>query len=182
MESGFSEVLNLQEDYRRLQGQRYSFHNLFLMVLMGTACGYGGCRPLGNFVASRKEILQSMLDLPHGVPSYGTFHNFFKGLAHEALIRGFNLWASQFVDMEEKEVLNGDGKALRSRVIAGSNSGQNFSQVVSLFCKRSGLVVALGGYQNKKESEIEVMKTLLQWVKGKGVIFSLDALDCQKKP
>lgn len=136
---------------------------------------------MGNFVASRKETLTAMLDLPHGVPSYGTFYNFFKSINTETLIRGFNLWASQFVVMEEEEVLNGDGKALRSTVVEGNSSGQNFSQVVSLFCKRLGLVVALDAHQNKKESEIAVMNTLLEWVKDKGVIFTLDALHCQKK-
>jgi hypothetical protein len=139
LETGFSEVMSLQQDYRRQQGQRHSFHNLFLMTLMGFACGYGGYRPLGNFVASRKEILTAMLDLAHGVPSYGTFYNFFKSINTETLIRGFNLWASQFVVMEEEEILNGDGKALRSTVVEGNGSGQNFSQVVSLFCKRLGL-------------------------------------------
>jgi DDE_Tnp_1-associated len=181
LETGFSSVITLQQDYRRTQGQRFSFHNLFLMTLMGFACGYGGCRPLGNFVASRKEILEELLDLAHGVPSYGTFHNFFKNIDTEALIRGFNLWASKFVQMEEEEVLNGDGKALRSTVVEGNGSGQNFSQVVSLFCKRLGLVVALEAHQNKKESEIAVIRTLLAWVKDKGVVFTLDALHCQKK-
>jgi hypothetical protein len=72
----------------------------------------------------------------------------------EALIRSFNLWASKFVQMEAEEVLNGDGKALRSTVAERQGSGQNFSQVVSLFCKRLGLVVDSEAHQTLTLNEL----------------------------
>jgi hypothetical protein len=54
--------------------------------------------------------------------------------------------------------------------------------VVSIFCQKVGLTIAIAHYLNKKENETTVLLTLLlDNLRNKGVMLTLDALRCQKK-
>lgn len=75
----------------------------------------------------------------------------------------------------------GDGQALRSTVTNAVTSAQSFSSVVSLYCQRTGLTLAVRDYQSSKSHEGFVLRELLDHLRDRGVIVTLDALHCQKK-
>jgi hypothetical protein len=58
---------------------------------------------------------------------------------------------------------------------------QNFVSVVSVFAHNRGQVLGLDKLENKKGSEITTVQNLIAALDIQGVVFSLDALHCQKK-
>jgi hypothetical protein len=58
---------------------------------------------------------------------------------------------------------------------------QNFVSIVSVFAEKRGLVLGLTKLENKKDSEINTVQNLIAVLDIEGVVFSLDALHCQKK-
>lgn len=79
------------------------------------------------------------------------------------------------------ECLSMDGKSLSSTLTGHTESFQNFVGVVSLYRHRHRLVIAQTDYQNKLESEISVVQSLLETLGLSGVTVTFDALHCQKK-
>lgn len=97
------------------------------------------------------------------------------------MIEAFNKWTSNYVPLKKGEAVSGDGKALVSTVTNAHSEHQNFQAIVSLFCQQSGLVYAVEEYKNKKASEANVVRFLLDKLEGMGLNIFLDALHCQKK-
>jgi hypothetical protein len=56
------------------------------------------------------------------------------------------------------------------------------SHVVSLFSHQKGLVLGVKVMENKKKSEMVTIQELLESLDLKGLVFTFDALHCQKKP
>jgi hypothetical protein len=95
--------------------------------------------------------------------------------------RVFNSWANQYIELSESEWLATDGKSIKATVVDYSNAYQTFVSVVSMFSSKQGLVVGLQTMNNKQTSEIATVQNLIAALDLKGVVFSFDALHCQKK-
>ena len=175
----FSEVT----DYRRGQGKRVDLDQLLSMVVISYLCGHTGYRPVARFCRIHEDILQEELQLRHRIPSYVTFREVLKNLDTKELVAAFNKWSGNFVPIEKGDWLSGDGKVLASTVTDANGSGQNFQAVVSLFCQRSGLVKYIDEYHNKEKGtgEGNIARFLIKKLRGMGLVFTLDALHCQKK-
>ena len=74
-----------------------------------------------------------------------------------------------------------DGKSLKNTVSDYNNAQQNFINCVSAFSHQRGLVLGVQVMENKKESEINVVQDLIKLLDLKGIVFTFDALHCQKK-
>ena len=86
------------------------------------------------------------------------------------------------MSLEEEEWTSLDGKALASTVTDYASSYQNFVSLVSLFSHTRGQVLRAAKLENQKCSEIPTVRELIEALDLTGVVFSLDALHCQKKP
>jgi len=75
-----------------------------------------------------------------------------------------------------------DGKGLKNTVTDYAQSEQNFINVVSAFSHQRGIVLGVKVMENKQTSEITTVRELLEILDLTGVVFTLDALHCQKKP
>ena len=58
---------------------------------------------------------------------------------------------------------------------------QNFVNVVSIYCSRMGVSLSSKAMNSKEQSEVEVLRTLIESLDIQGVIMTIDALHCQKK-
>ena len=74
-----------------------------------------------------------------------------------------------------------DGKALNSTVTDCSDSYQNFVSMISVFSHKQGQVLKIAKLENKKSSEIPTVEELIKALDLKNLVFTLDALHCQKK-
>jgi len=70
---------------------------------------------------------------------------------------------------------------IKGTVLEPQTAYQNFVGMVSLYSSRLGVVLAAEQFESKKTSELKVVQTLLEALHIEGVVFTLDALHCQKK-
>ena len=92
----------------------------------------------------------------------------------------FNQWSQQYSLIPSSEWISLDGKSLKNTVNNYDNAQQNFINCVSAFSHQRKLVLGVKMMENKEESEITVVRDLIELLDLTGVVFTFDALHCQK--
>lgn len=170
------------QDPRRGQGQRYPLEAFLWMIFLSVACGHTSTRKIAAFCKANRTFFIDYFNLSHGVPSHVSFFKLLRDLDSSGFALAFNTFMASSVPLDNTDWVAGDGQTLRSTVVGASTSAQDSCAVVSLFCQKVGLTIAITHYLNKKEHEITVLLTLLlDNLRDKGVMLTLDALHCQKK-
>lgn len=169
----------------RRTAPRYPQWIVLVLAIMGTMSGRYGYRPLSRFVSRHQAALIEQMELPYErLPSHSTLRNILIHLDYEELAEAFNRWAlgvSLEAEAEFPQQLATDGKAIKASCSDYNKSYQNFASLVSMFNVNNGQVVALAPMQNKKTSEITVVRELLEKLQLSDVCISLDALHTEKK-
>ncbi len=166
-------------DPRRAQGQRFALPALLWMTFLAIATGQRGPRKIAQFCRCNAAFFSSYFELRHGVPSYGAFRDLLQALDKAALAQAFNGWFG--AQLQAGDWLAGDGQSLCSTVLDAQTASQSFASVVSLYCQRTGLTVAVQDYTDKKTGELSVVRDLLTNLQNRGLVVTLDALHAQKK-
>lgn len=169
-------------DPRKKKGNRHPLWLVLLIMIMGCLSGYWGYRQLGRFVERHRWALIQLLQIPKArVPSYSTLRRVMLSLDYNEVQRVFNQWSQQYSQIPESELVSMDGKSLKNTFTDYNSAEQNFISCVSAFSHQRGLVLGVQVMENKKESEINVVRDLMKLLDLKGVVFTFDALHCQKK-
>jgi len=170
-------------DYRKSKGKRHELWLVMLVVLLGSLCGYRGYRPLADFSQQHWQTLCELVELPltTRVPSYSTYRRVLHRVDFESLVNLFNRWSQMMIQLTEQTWVAADGKSIRSTLTDYSESYQNFVTTVSAFTHQSGVVLQLQVMNNQQTSEIEVVRQLIATLAGQPIVFTFDALHCQKK-
>lgn len=176
------ESLQQIRDYRKDKGKRHALWLVLLLILLGTLCGYRGYRPLADFSQQHWTTLCQCLNLPTEtrIPSYSTFRRVLHQVDFEPFVDLFNRWSQLFVNLTQETWVAADGKSIKSTLSDYGESYQDFIMSVSAFTHHSGVVLHLQMMHNKQTSEIEVVRQLIAALAGNPVVFTLDALHCQK--
>lgn len=183
MEKGLIDYLKEIPDPRSGQGCRHEQWLVLLIIIMGIASGYWGYRGLGRFVERHRRELIKLLSIPQArVPSYSTIRRVMMGLNYEQVAKAFNQWARENGKLPSHEWVSIDGKALKNTVTNYDLAEQNFINMVSAFSHQQGIVIGVKVMENSRTSEIATLRELLDILEVKGLVFTLDALHCQKKP
>jgi hypothetical protein len=103
-------------------------------------------------------------------------------LNYQAVAQVFNDWASQYTQNGNGQWVAIDGKSLKNTVDDCYGKQQNFVMMVSAFSHTRGEILGIKVMENKKQSEIVAVQDLLKLLDLSGVVFTMDALHCQKKP
>jgi hypothetical protein len=176
------EALNEIPDFRRKQGLRFPMSCVLIITIMSTICGRCGYREIAKYADANKKALLNFFNLKRKkLPSHVTFREIVKNLDFKDVMDAFHNWAAQYVEIEKNEWFSIDGKALKSTVTDYSDAYQNFVSLVSVFSHKRGQVLKVAKLENKKSSEIPTVVELIQLLDLQDVVFSLDALHCQKK-
>lgn len=170
-------------DFRRKQGQRYPLIAVLLITIMSIMSGRCRYREIAAFAKANQKALLRFFHLRKRkrLPSHVTVREILKGVDFDHVLAAFNVWAAQYVSIEPKEWMAMDGKALASTVTDYETSYQNFVSLVSVFSHKRGQVLRTAKLENQKRSEIPTVRDLIEALDLHGVVFSLDALHCQKK-
>lgn len=170
-------------DYRKGKGKRHALWLVMMLVLLGTLCGYRGYRPLADFSQQHWQSLCELFELPTDtrMPSYSTFRRILQRVDFEPIVELFNQWSQRFIQLMEPTWVAADGKSIKSTLTDYSQSYQNFVTTVCAFTHQTGVVLHLQVMDNKQTSEIEVVRQLIGALAGQPIVFTLDALHCQKK-
>jgi hypothetical protein len=170
-------------DFRRKQGRRYPLLVVLLITIMSIMSGRCRYREIAAFAkANQQELLRFFRLKRRRLPSHVTIRAVLKGVDFEEVLTAFNQWAEQSVTLAPDEWLAMDGKALASTVADYDSAYQNFVSLVSVFSHKRGHVVKAAKLENQKRSEIPTVRALIEALELQDVVFSLDALHCQKKP
>ena len=182
MDNSLIDYLKLIKDPRSNQGNRHPLWLILLIVIMGIMSGAWGYRQLGRFVERHRLTLITLLSIPKArVPSSSTIRRVLLALDYNEVQKIFNQWSRQYSIIPQGEFVSMDGKSLQNTVTDYNNAQQNFVSCVSAFSHQRGLVMGIQMMENKKESEINVVRNLIELLDLKGIVFTFDALHCQKK-
>lgn len=180
--TNLTELLCQVKDKRRKQGTRHELPEILLTVIISTMSGYYGYRAMEDFCKRYEKALEDVLGNPkHGVASYSCIRRVLIDLDFNVLSHKFNQWIRGKISIRKKEWLQIDGKGLKGTITDYETKHQNFINLVSLFMNRTGIVLMAQTMNNKEESEINIVRNLIDQLKLKGVVLSMDALHCQKK-
>ncbi len=92
----------------------------------------------------------------------------------------FEQWVSQTISIQPQGWVALDGKSIKGTVTEAGTAYQNFVALVSVYCSQQGVVLATQQFESKHHSELKVVQTMLEALNLEGVVFTLDALHCQK--
>lgn len=174
--------LDQLDDPRRGQGKRHRQGFVLLLVLLATMSGYLGYRALEDFLDKHRVALIVLFQPEKGrIPSYSTVRRVLMRLDFAQFTQIYQQWMAQYLppapDQEpaQQEWVGIDGKTLR-----GSALEEAYVHLVSIFSTFDKRVLDLGKVQHKS-NEIPLVQQMIAASGLHGVIFTLDALHCQKK-
>ncbi|WP_424103240.1 ISAs1 family transposase [Moorena producens] len=173
MEKSLIDYLKEIPDHRSPHGLRHPLWLVLLIIIMGMMSGYWGYRQLGRFVERHRRELINILQIPNArVPSYSAIRRVMVNLDYEKLQIVFNEWSKQYSVIPSNEWISLDGKSLKNTVSNYDQAQQNFINCVSAFSHQRRLVLGVKMMENKQESEIPVVRDLIELLDLSGVVFT----------
>ena len=160
-------------DPRTPYNQRHKFLDIIVTAVLA---GMDTWNEIADWAVSKKEWLETFLELPCGIPSHDTINRVFQMIEPEKFHDAFFRWVGA-VAGKVRGVVAIDGKtARRSREEAG---GIKPIHAVSAWAVESSLV--LGQLcVDKKTNEIKTIPKLLDILCLEGCIVTIDAMGTQK--
>src|SRR5256885_8694198 len=129
------------------------------------------------FGKEKREWLESILELPNGIPSHDTFNRVFARINPQEFEQCFFDWVSSLI-----EVISGviavDGKTMRRS--HDKKKGLKPLHMVSAWASENRLILAQRATE-KKSNEITAIPELLKVLDLTGCIVTIDAMGLQKK-
>ncbi len=167
-------------DFRRGQGRMHNLDTILILVLMATLSGYFGQRATGDFVAKHhKELVRALHPKNNKLPSYQTIARAMQHLDYNKLTEAFFAWAKTVVPISERDWASLDGKAIHGTTTDAGTAKQSYTNLVSLFATKTGLVITQGKVTNKS-NEIPLVAELISKLGLTGLVLTADALHAQK--
>jgi hypothetical protein len=170
------------KDFRRAEGKRYPLIPMLIIVIMSIICGRPRYREIAKFADANKEEFCKFFGLKRNhMPSHVTFREIIAKTDFQQVCQAFEKWAKDYVPVQKGDWCSIDGKAIRSTVSDYDKSYQNFVSLISVFAHKQGQVIGVASLYNGKSSEIPAVEQLIRMLGLEGIVFSMDALHCQKK-
>jgi predicted transposase YbfD/YdcC len=155
---------------------------MLLLAILGVMSGCQGYRALEDFGIRHGQKLCEVLGLDlRRMPSDTTMRRMLRRVNFEQLTEQFNTWATEQYAPQAGEWVAVDGKSIKGTVQDSQERWQNFVSVVSVYSHQQRVVIAQKSFENKGQSEIQVVEQLLAQLELTQVVVSMDALHCQKK-
>src|SRR3954469_223510 len=168
-------------DPRRPQGQRYSLSHLLLFSVLAVLAGATSYQKIITFIAVQRDRLNATFGAGlRRAPAVNTLRSLFLTLDQDDLEGAFRRHADALngtVRVTGKRTIALDGKALRGSF--DHLNDQQAAHVLSAFASDAALILAhleVAG----SPGEIPAVPTLMKQLSLTDVLFTADALHCQK--
>ena len=181
MEANLITSLQKIRDFRTSRGRRYPLWLILLLVVIGTISGCRSYYALEDFGMRHYEVVSEKLGLKvTRLPSDTTFRRILQKLDFQVLAQQFEQWVKSTFTLETGGWVAIDGKSITGTVTEPGTAYQNFVSLVSVYSHQQGVVLAAQQFESKNSSELKVVQTILESLHLEGVVFTMDALHCQK--
>lgn len=172
------EQLSQLKDPRVDRTKRHKLTDVIAIAICAVICRANGWTDVELFGKSKREWLETFLELPNGIPSHDTFGRVFAMLDAEQFGRCFMDWVSAVSELTKGDVIAIDGKTVRRS--ADKANGKSALHLVSAWSSANRLVLGqrkVDGHSN----EITAIPQLLRSLDVSGSVVKMDAMGCQKK-
>ena len=178
--AGLLAALEQIPDPRRRQGQRYGLAPLLLFAVLAVLAGATSYRRIRLFIGVHRERLNVTFGARfRRAPAVNTLRALLHALDPAAIEAAFRRHAQHLGDVTTapgRRVIALDGKTLRGSF--DHLDDQAAAQVLSAFASEAALILA---HQEIAEGdEVAAAQALIEQLGLRGVLFTADALHCQK--
>lgn len=168
-------------DPRRAQGKRYPLQYLLMFTVLALLSGARSYRGIITFLEQRREHLNRHFDVDlKRAPVVNTLRTVLQSLETEALEAAFRRHAKALLPEEAlglKAVVALDGKALRGSF--DHINDRKAAQTLTAFASEAAIVLAHTEIDDKS-NEIPAAQQMICDLGLTGVVFTADAMHCQK--
>jgi hypothetical protein len=180
----FSNLLAALQDVpdpRRAQGQRYPLAPLLLFTVLALLSGAKSYRGVITFLEQRRVLLNGHFGVNlKRAPVVNTLRTVLQALNTEDLEQAFRRHAKALLPADaagEKPVIALDGKTLRGSF--DHIKDRKAAQTLTAFASASAIVLAHTEIDDKS-NEIPAAQQMIRELGLTGVLFTADAMHCQK--
>jgi hypothetical protein len=174
------EKLSALTDVRRSEGKRHSANLIIVITILALVSQVYTLRGIAEFAKRHREVLTEMFKLKHKTPSYSPIRAVLNKVNFGELSKIIYEWLLAEGLINPHDPVSLDGKCIKSTLTDYNSSTQNFASIVTVFSHNSGIALLSEKFENKKRSEIEVVRDLIKELKLEGIIITLDALHAKK--
>jgi hypothetical protein len=178
--AGLLAALDRIPDPRRRQGRRYGLAPLLLFSVLAVLTGATSYRRIRLFIGVHRERLNATFGARfRRAPAVNTLRTLFHALEPAEVEAAFRRHAEQLDDAPTspgRRVIALDGKTLRGSF--DHLEDQAAAQVLSAFASDAALILA--HQEITQGDEIAAAQALIEELGLSGVLFTADALHCQK--
>ena len=169
----FSEV----PDPRVVNRCRHKLSDILFIALSTLICNGEDFEDMVEFAHQRYDWLNTILELPDGVPSHDTFNRVLQRIDPKALQQCLSKDGHVLLDtLNEKQIVL-DGKKLRGA--SPTSKGNSGLYILSAWVSENNLCVGQTKVEDKS-NEITAIPELLNSLDIQGATISIDAIGCQK--
>ena len=170
-------VFDQLADPRHRHNGRHPLPDLRFIALATVLCGGETCADMELFAQSKRDFLETFLDLRHGVPSHDTFSRVLRLLNPAAFEQWFITCIQQFAASLPPGAVAVDGKTLRRSYDRAT--GQAPLHLVNAWAQEQRLCLGQVAMADKS-NEITALPQLLELLSLQGTMVTADALHCQR--
>ena len=165
------------EDIRQTSKIRHKLKDILVIVLFVTLANADDWVEIQLFAETYEQYLKKYIELKNGIPSHDTITRVMGMLDPEVLQQLYRKW-QELLDRNEGETLKKiiciDGKTMRSN----GNKNQKANHIVSAWSKEDGFCLGQKAVE-EKSNEITAIPKLLDQIKIKGHVVTIDAMGTQ---
>lgn len=175
----FIKSLEIIEDKRQASKVRHKIQDVVFIVLMATLANADTWEEIWIFAKEHEEFLKEYIELPNGIPSHDTIQRVMGMIDPKCLEQIQNKW-HDLCETEEmqkiQKVISIDGKTMRGN----AGKGKKGNHIITAWCDDYGY--SFGETKvYEKTNEIKAIPDLLDVIKAKGNIITIDAMGTQIK-
>jgi len=178
------DYLNRITDHRRPQSRQYDLAHMLLFIILWILSWCTSYRELESFMVVNFKKLKNIFWIERKkVPDYSTIRNIIIEVKRDELENALRDYASDICDLSKKDTIKhiaADWKVMRWSF--DHFNDEKAVQMLSLYLWWEKVVVWHKEVEAEKTNEIPVFQKLILELWLEWVVYTADAMHCQKKP
>lgn len=159
---------------------RHKKHKLIDIIVVSVCGIISSCNTfvdIEEYGKSKLDWFKKFLELPNGIPSHDTIGRVFSLLDPTEFQKAFYEWVQSITPILEGEIISIDGKYIKSSHGASKNKRSIFG-MVNAWATNAGVALSQLRTDYEKKDEKQAFRDLIDFLKLKGCIVTLDASGC----